>query len=197
MFTEEPPADPLELLRRWYGEAEAGEPRDPNAIALATVGEDGMPSVRMVLLKDFDARGFVFYTNLNSRKGVQLSQTPKAALVMYWKSLGRQVRVEGDVSQVDDSEADAYFESRPRGSQIGAWASKQSEPLETSHELEKRVAQYGAKYALGRVPRPAHWSGFRIDPTRIEFWREGRFRLHERILYLREAEGWRIERLYP
>lgn len=197
MFTEEPPADPLDLMRRWYSEAEAQEPSDPNAVALATVGPDGMPSVRMVLLKGFDAQGFVFYTNLNSRKGVQLLAHPKAAFVMHWKSLRRQIRVEGDVTQVEDSEADAYFASRPRGSQIGAWASKQSEPLETRYELEKRVAQYGAKYAVGGVPRPPFWSGFRLQPRRIEFWREGRFRLHDRILYEREGAEWRIERLYP
>ena len=197
MFTDDAPADPLDLMRRWYAEAEAREPSDPDAMALATVGADGMPSVRMVLLKGFDARGFVFYTNLDSRKGVQLLAHPKAALVMHWKSLRRQIRAEGDVAQVDDTEADAYFASRPRGSQIGAWASKQSQPLESRYELEKRIARVSAKYAVASVPRPPFWSGFRLNPRRIEFWREGRFRLHERILYEREGAQWYIKRLYP
>lgn len=199
MFADHPPDNPIDILRAWYAEAESAEPRDPNAIALATVGADGMPSVRMVLLKDFDETGFVFYTNLESRKGVQLAGHPKAAFVMYWKSLDRQVRVEGHVSPVEEAEADAYFASRPRGSQIGAWASKQSRPLESRYELEKRVAQYGAKFHVGRVPRPPHWSGFRIDPVRIEFWQQGSFRLHDRLVYSRESarDGWTTERLYP
>ncbi len=193
-----PPADPLELFRQWYAEAEETEPNDPNAMALATADTAGMPSVRMVLLKGYDADGFVFYTNLESRKGVQLRANPKAALVMHWKSLRRQVRVEGPVTQVSDAEADAYFASRSRGSQIGAWASKQSQPMDGPHDLEKGVAQYTARFHVGSVPRPAHWSGFRIAPARIEFWREGRFRLHERILYTAdEAGGWTIQRLYP
>ena len=193
-----PPADPLELFRAWYAEAGESEPNDPNAMALATADAEGMPSVRMVLLKDYDAAGFVFYTNLESRKGAHLHANPKAALVMHWKSLRRQVRVEGHVSQVSDAEADAYFASRSRGSQIGAWASKQSHPMTGAHDLERAVAQYTAKFNVGTVPRPAHWSGFRIGPTRIEFWREGRFRLHERILYVADgAGGWTIQRLYP
>jgi pyridoxamine 5'-phosphate oxidase len=198
MAQDPPPDDPLELFRVWYGEAETAEPNDPNAMALATVGADGMPSVRMVLLKDWGPDGFVFYTNLESRKGVQLRQTPKAALVIHWKSLGRQVRVEGDVTPVSEAEADAYFASRSRGSQIGAWASSQSKFMANPHDLEKRVAQYTAKFNIGKVPRPEYWSGFRIAPTRIEFWREGRFRLHQRFLYCPDGTGgWSIQRLYP
>jgi len=199
MFADSPPEDPFGLLREWYAEAEASEPNDPNAMALATVGEDGMPAARMVLLKGFDQQGLVFYTNLESRKGQHLRAHPKAALLMHWKSLRRQVRVEGEVTPVDPDEADAYFASRSRGSQIGAWASKQSQELESRYELEKRVAQYGAKYAVGHVPRPEHWSGFRVRPVRIEFWREGRFRLHDRLEYQRaeDGEGWTTRRLYP
>jgi pyridoxamine 5'-phosphate oxidase len=198
MFDSAPPENPLDLLSAWYDEAEAHEPNDPNAIALATVGPDGTPSVRMVLLKSFDADGFVFYTNLESIKGDHLRARPQAGFVLHWKSLRRQVRVEGPVEQVADAEADAYFASRARGSQIGAWASKQSQPLESRHALEKRVAQYGAKFNVARVPRPPHWSGFRIRPQRIEFWREGRFRLHDRLVYLPDgAGGWTTERLYP
>jgi len=199
MFADSPPEDPFGLLREWYAEAEASEPNDPNAMALATVGEDGMPALRMVLLKGFDQRGLVFYTNLESRKGRHLRAYPKAALLLHWKSLRRQVRVEGGVAPVSPEEADAYFASRSRGSQIGAWASKQSQELESRYELEKRVAQYGAKYAVGHVPRPEHWSGFRVRPVRIEFWREGRFRLHDRLEYLRaeDGEGWTTRRLYP
>lgn len=189
--------NPFTLLQEWYDEAKELEPNDPNAIALATVGADGMPSVRMVLLKDFGPDGFVFYTNLESRKGEQVRAHPKAAFVMHWKSLRRQVRVEGDVSPVSGEEADAYFATRDRGSQIGAWASQQSRPLESRYELEKRVAQFGAKYAVGKVPRPPHWSGFRLHPQRIEFWQDKRFRLHDRLVYLRQGDGWTTERLYP
>ena len=201
MFAKNAPADPFTLFADWYAEAEQTEPNDPNAMALATVGADGMPSVRMVLLKDYDAEGFVFYTNLESRKGTDLLAHPKAAFVMHWKSLKRQVRVEGPVSQVDDAEADAYFASRSRGSQIGAWASKQSRPLESRYELEKRAARYGAQFGVDTVPRPPHWSGFRITPRRIEFWQEGRFRLHDRLVYESAgegaADGWTLQRLYP
>jgi pyridoxamine 5'-phosphate oxidase len=198
MFPNDPPADPLELFRAWYAEAEQSEPNDPNAMALATADASGMPSVRMVLLKDADAEGFVFYTNLESRKGVQLHENPKAALVMHWKSLKRQIRAEGTVAPVTDEEADAYFASRSRGSQIGAWASLQSQAMASRHDLEKRVARYTAKFNVGRVPRPAHWSGFRIAPRRIEFWQEGRFRLHDRIVYVPDgAGGWTTQRLFP
>lgn len=197
MFSEQPPEEPLELFAAWLKDAEAGEPNDPNAMALATVAEDGMPSLRMVLLKGFDAAGFVFYTNLESRKGEQLQAQPKASLLWHWKSLRRQVRVEGPVSPVTEEEADAYFASRPKQSQIGAWASQQSRPLEGRFELEKRVAQFAAKYALGAVPRPPHWSGFRVAPERIEFWQDGAFRLHDRLVYHRSDTAWRTEKLYP
>jgi pyridoxamine 5'-phosphate oxidase len=197
MFTDSPPSDPLELFGAWFGEAEREELNDANAMALATVGEDGMPSQRMVLLKGVDATGFVFYTNYESRKGRQLLATPKAALLFHWKSLRRQVRVEGTVATVDDAEAEAYFASRPRQSQIGAWASEQSRPLESRFALEKRVAMFAAKYAVGKVPRPPFWSGFRLTPRLIEFWKDGAFRLHDRLVYYRDEGSWRTERLYP
>lgn len=197
MFAGTPPEDPIETFRQWLAEAEAHEPRDATAMALATVGDDGMPSVRMVLLKGVDHQGFVFYTNFESRKGVQLLAHPKAALVFHWKSLGRQVRVEGESSQVSEEEADAYFDSRPRDHRIGAWASRQSRPLSGRFELERRVAEFGLKYAVGRIPRPSYWSGFRIAPRLIEFWEEGAFRLHQRLVYHREGADWRTERLYP
>lgn len=189
--------DPVALFRRLFKEAEASEPVDANAVALATADARGVPSVRMVLLKDADERGFVFYTNIESRKGHELAANPRAALCFHWKSLRRQVRVEGPVSRVSDAEADEYFASRHRQSQIGAWASQQSRPLSGAFELERRVAQYAAKFGLGKVPRPPHWSGYRIRAERIEFWRERPFRLHERLVYSRGEDGWRCERLYP
>jgi pyridoxamine 5'-phosphate oxidase len=196
-MSNHPISEPYEQFRRWFAEAEATEPNDPNAMAIASVGADGQPSVRMVLLKDADTRGFVFYTNYESRKGRQLQETRKAALLFHWKTLGRQVRVEGSVENVTDAEADAYFASRHRSSQIGAWASQQSRPLESRFELEKRVAAYGAKYAIGTVPRPPYWSGFRIVPDRIEFWENKPFRLHDRLVYRRAGDGWTTEKLYP
>ena len=202
-IAETTPEDPLDLFADWFKEAEESEPNDPNGMALATVGEDGMPSLRMVLLKGYDAEGFVFYTNLESRKGEQLASQPKAALLFHWKSLRRQVRIEGPVTPVNDAEADAYFASRPRQSQIGAWASDQSRPLTGRFELEKRVARFAAKFAIGQVPRPPHWSGFRIAAQRIEFWQDGAFRLHDRLVYHRETGAgaaplvWRTERLFP
>ena len=200
MFADAPQDDPLALFDAWLEEAKAQEVNDPNAMAVATVGPDGMPAVRMVLLKDVSRGGFVFYTNYESRKGTHILAHPKVALLFHWKSLRRQVRIEGEVAQVDAEEADAYFASRAKQSQIGAWASQQSRPLESRHALEKQVARYAAKYGLGTVPRPAHWSGFRITPRLIEFWKDGAFRLHDRLVYHRDLEsptGWWTERLYP
>ncbi len=197
MFDKTPPEDPIAAFAAWLEEAEASEPRDPTAMAVATVGADGMPSNRMILLKGVDARGFVFYTNFESRKGRQLLAHPKAALMFHWKSLGRQVRVEGEVTEVSAAEADAYFASRPRQARIGAWASDQSRVLEGRFELEKRAAEFGLKYAVGKIPRPPHWSGFRVAPRSIEFWQEGKFRLHHRLVYHRDGDGWQTERLYP
>jgi len=190
-------ADPIPLLRRWLEEAESAEPINPTAVALATVDGSGRPSVRMVLVRGLDERGPVFYTNLDSRKGRELAANPSAALCFYWKALDRQVRVEGTVEAVSDEEADAYFATRDRRSRIGAWASKQSQPLAGRLELEQRVAKYAARYAVGAVPRPPFWSGFRLRPVQIEFWRQMPFRLHERIVYHRTANGWTTERLYP
>jgi pyridoxamine 5'-phosphate oxidase len=196
-FTES--LDPLALFAGWLEEAKAAEPADPNAMALATTGEDGMPNVRMVLLKGVDARGFVFYTNTESRKSRELIAHPKAALMFHWKSLTRQVRVRGPVERVTNSEADAYFATRPRLSQIGAWASKQSAPLESRMRFEGRIARYTAQYALGAIPRPPYWSGFRVVPLMLEFWHDRPFRLHDRVEYCRDALGaaWRKTRLYP
>ena len=190
---------PFALFGAWFTEAEASEPNDPNAMALATVAADGMPSVRMVLLKGFDETGFVFFTNLESRKGEQLKANPTAALCFHWKTLQRSVRVEGLVTPVSPAEADAYFATRPRSSRIGAWASKQSRPLASRFDLERRIAEYTARFGLGEVPRPPFWSGFRLAPLRIEFWKNGAFRLHDRLVFTRAdlAEGWTIERLFP
>lgn len=190
-------ANPFLLFGEWMEEASRSEPNDPNAMGLATVGPDGMPSLRMVLLKDWDERGFVFFTNYESRKGQHLLTHPKAALCWHWKSLRRQIRVEGNVETVREAEADAYFATRPKASQIGAWASLQSQPLAGKWDLEKRIAEYTAKYALGSVPRPPHWSGFRILPHRIEFWRDKPFRLHERLVYTSSEAGWQTQILYP
>ncbi len=197
LFGDDRPDDPLSVFHSWFEEARDAEPNDPNAMALASVGEDGMPSLRMVLLKGVDEQGFVFYTNFESRKGRQLLAQPKAALLFHWKSLRRQVRVEGPVTMVAEDDADAYFASRPRSSQIGAWASEQSRPLESRFALETRGAKFAAKHSLGKVPRPPHWSGFRVQPALIEFWQDGAFRLHDRLVYHREGTGWRTERLYP
>lgn len=189
--------DPIARFEAWLAEASRSEPSEPNAVCLATATPDGRPSARMVLLKGVDARGFVFYTNLESRKGQELAANPRAALCFHWKTLGRSVRVEGPVERVSDAEADAYFASRPRGSRIGAWASRQSRPLESRFALEKAVAECTLKFGIGEIPRPPFWSGFRLIPERIEFWREMPFRLHDRQVFEREGTGWRTESLYP
>lgn len=207
-----PPADdfadagePFRLFEDWFGDAQKHELNDPNAMALSTVDQDGMPNCRMVLLKGLDGddygpqRGFVFYTNYESAKGRELLGAEKAALLFHWKSLRRQVRIRGRVLTVSNEEADAYFASRARGSRIGAWASQQSRPLESRFALEKAVAGYTAKYAIGAIPRPPHWSGFRIIPLEMEFWHDRPFRLHERVVFLRGAtqEAWSRDRLFP
>jgi pyridoxamine 5'-phosphate oxidase len=191
--------EPFGLFAEWLKAARAREPNDPNAMSVSTVDSEGLPDSRMVLLKDLDARGFVFYTNTQSDKGQQLLAHPKAALLFHWKSLRRQVRVRGLVEPVSAEEADAYFASRARDSQIGAWASDQSRPLEGRFALEKRVAEYGLKFGLGKVARPPHWSGFRIVPLALEFWRDRPFRLHDRLVFRREAadQPWTRARLYP
>lgn len=197
VFTSE---DPIRLFADWLEEASKKELNDPTAMSLATVDASGMPNVRMVLLKQADDDGFVFYTNFESQKGEELLANPKAALCFHWKTIRRSVRVQGVVEPVTDKEADAYFASRPKDSQIGAWASRQSRPLKGRFELEGEVAKFGAKYALAKVPRPPQWSGFRIRPVRIEFWRDRWFRLHDRLNFERaiDARGkWKTERLFP
>jgi pyridoxamine 5'-phosphate oxidase len=196
-FTEQ--NEPFALFAEWLKDAEASEINDPNAVALATVDGDGLPNVRMVLLKGFDHQGFVFYTNFESQKGQELLSHKKAAMCFHWKSLRRQIRLRGLVEVVTNGEADEYFRQRPRGSRIGAWASKQSRPLEGRFALEKAVAEYTARYALGEIPRPDYWSGFRIRPLSMEFWHDRKFRLHDRIEFRRGVpEGaWEKLRMYP
>lgn len=191
--------EPLALFRTWFAEARAKEQGDPNAMALATADADGAPDVRMVLLKDFDAEGFVFYSNAASAKGRQLEANARAALCFHWKSLRRQVRFRGPVGPVTAAEADAYFRSRDRGAQLGAWASLQSEALSDRLALEKRIAECALKFGLGEVPRPPHWRGYRLAPLSIEFWRDRPFRLHDRLVFARDGVGapWRKSRLYP
>ncbi len=189
--------NPIELFDEWFLEAKKTEPSDPNAVAVATTTADGRPSLRMVLLKGFDDRGFVFYTNLGSRKAEQLTANAHAAMCFHWKSLARQVRIEGAVETVSDAEADEYYASRPRLSQIGAWASKQSQPLEGRFELEARIAEFTAKFNIGKVPRPEFWSGFRLVPQMIEFWQDQKFRLHDRLVYHRDKDEWKTQRLFP
>jgi pyridoxamine 5'-phosphate oxidase len=193
----DPNRDPIEQFKAWLAEAERSEPNDPNAMALATATPDGIPSARMVLLKGVDADGFAFYTNLGSRKALELAANSRAALCFHWKSLRRQVCVQGGVTPVDDEEADAYFATRARVSQIGAWASKQSQPLIGRFELEARVAKYAALFTLGAVPRPPHWSGYRVIPDCIEFWEDRPFRLHMRFLFRRTPDGWTAQEIFP
>lgn len=192
-------SEPFQLFERWFKEAKAKEPNDPNGMALATADASGFPDVRMVLLKGFDEAGFVFYSNAESAKGRQLEANPRAAFVMHWKSLRRQVRVRGLIEKTSDTDSDAYFQSRDRGARLGAWASLQSRPLEDRLALEKRIAEFAAKYGLGEVPRPDYWCGYRIVPLAIEFWRDRPFRLHDRLVFTREAVGqaWSKSRLYP
>lgn len=191
--------EPFALFAAWFAEAIRSEPNDPNAMALATADPDGLPDVRMVLMKGYDTAGFVFYSHLDSAKGRELSANPQAALLFHWKSLRRQVRVRGPVERVTDAEADAYFATRPKQAQIGAWASRQSRPLESRMAFEKAIALNAAKYALGQVPRPPGWSGWRIAPQTFEFWHDRPFRLHDRIQFHRETAdgGWTKTHLYP
>jgi pyridoxamine 5'-phosphate oxidase len=182
---------------QWLKEAQEKELEYAEAMSLATASKSGMPSVRIVLLKALDDRGFVFYTNLTSRKGLELAENPNAALCFHWKSLNKQIRVEGSISAVADDEADEYFASRPRASRIGAWASKQSQPMKDRFEFEKRITKYTTKFKFGYVPRPDFWSGYRLKPSRIEFWHEKTFRLHDRNIYFADGDAWRKEQLYP
>lgn len=189
--------NPFRQFDAWFADAERGEPRDANAMTLATAAPDGMPSARIVLLKGHDDRGFVFYTNRTSRKGEELGANRRAALLFHWKSLGRQIRIEGTVEDVTDAEADAYYTTRPRLSRLGAWASDQSRPLPSRAELEQRLAALESRWPDEAIPRPPHWSGYRVVPVRFEFWQEAPFRLHDRTIYDRAGAGWTIGKLYP
>jgi len=189
--------DPIARFHEWFAEARAAEPHDPTAMSLATVGADGRPSVRMVLLKHADNRGFVFYTNLQSPKSTALEANPFAALCIHWPKLERQVRVDGPVEPVAPDEADAYFATRPRLSQLGAWASRQSQPMAGRFELERAVALAAARFPIGAVPRPPHWSGWRVVPRQIEFWQQRAFRHHDRQRFTRDGDVWRDQWLFP
>lgn len=190
--------DPFARFREWMAEAEASEPNDPNAMIVATATPDGRPSARAILLKGVDARGFVFYTNKESRKAGELTANPRVFLLFHWKSLRRQIRIEGVVEDVTDAEADAYYASRPRISRLGAWASRQSRPLDQRTTLERRLAQYEAQYPDESIPRPPYWSGYRVLPDLFEFWQDMPFRLHDRSVYTRQDDGgWQISKLFP
>jgi pyridoxamine 5'-phosphate oxidase len=192
--------NPFSLFNEWFEQAKQAEINEPTAVTLATANKEGRPSARMVLLKHHDDNGFVFYTNLESRKGDELRENPFAALLFHWKSLKRQIRIEGSIEPVQDSEAEAYFASRDRGSQIGAWASDQSRAMSGRFELEKNIAKFAAKFGVGAIPKPDHWSGFRLRPDYFEFWDDGKFRLHDRIVYKQGADAtkaWDTERLFP
>ena len=191
------PTDPFDFFAAWFAEAEASEVNDSNAMTVATTNQEGHPSARIVLLKEWDRGGFVFYTNKESRKGDELRENPRACLLFHWKGLRRQVRIEGPVEHVSDAEADAYYNSRPRGSRLGAWASIQSRPLLARGDLEKRIGEFDAMYPGEDVPRPAHWSGFRVVPAYFEFWQDMPFRLHDRSIFTRDGCGWSISKLYP
>jgi pyridoxamine 5'-phosphate oxidase len=196
-FTEA--EEPFALFAEWFADACKSEPSDPNAMSLATVDASGLPDVRMVLMKGYDADGFVFYSHIASAKGRELAANPKAALLFHWKSLRRQVRIRGNVTQVTEAEADAYFATRPKQAQIGAWASKQSQPLESRFAFEQAIAKIAARHIVGAVPRPSGWSGWRLTPAQFEFWHDRPFRLHDRIEFHRDAPNaaWTKIRLYP
>ena len=196
-MTTEAEKQPIELFSKWFEEAKSAEPELPEAMSVASVAADGRPSSRMVLLKDADARGFTFYTNLTSRKSFEIQSNAYVALLFHWKSLKRQIRIEGVVEAVRDDEADAYFATRDRGAQIGAWASDQSSPMSGQFDLEKKVAEWTVKFGVGKISRPPFWSGMRVVPERYEFWSDGRFRLHERLIYIRDSGTWKTERLFP
>ena len=191
------PTDPFDFFAAWFAEAEASEVNDSNAMTVATTNQEGHPSARIVLLKEWDRGGFVFYTNKESRKGDELRENPRACLLFHWKGLRRQVRIEGPVEHVSDAEADAYYNSRPRGSRLGAWASIQSRPLLARGDLEKRIGEFDAMYPGEDVPRPAHWSGFRVVPAYFEFWQDMPFRLHDRTVFTRQGDTWQTGKLFP
>lgn len=190
--------NPFDLFTQWFGEAQTKEKTYPDAMALATVSDSGMPDVRIVLLKKFDSMGFVFFTNYQGKKATDLEFNPKASLCFYWKSLEKQIRISGQVEKVTEVESDDYFESRPHLSKVGAWASKQSEKMVGEHDLEKRLAEYTLKFHFGKVPRPPHWGGYRLTPTRFEFWEERPSRIHRRRQFLWTGDGkWICEKIYP